>query len=149
MFFNKKKQEEQPQNLLKAELLLEDEEKRWAQEKNLIQRKNKINEEKKKLKDNKTAISTTKLIVAFLFINCTIIEIFTGWVTIKSLEMAAITGQPADLTPLVTLVGAVVSEIIGFAVYAAKSAKENSKGGITYDLAMRNFIRAADEEIMG
>lgn len=149
MFFNKKKQEEQPQNLLKAELLLEDEEKRWAQEKHLIQRKNKINEEKKKLKDNKTAISTTKLIVAFLFINCTIIEIFTGWVTIKSLEMAAITGQPADLTPLVTLVGAVVSEIIGFAVYAAKSAKENSKGGITYDLAMRNFIRAADEEIMG
>lgn len=149
MFFNKKKQEEQPQNLLKAELLLEDEEKRWAQEKNLIQRKNKINEEKKKLKDNKTAISTTKLIVAFLFINCTIIEIFTGWVTIKSLEMAAITGQPADLTPLVTLVGAVVSEIIGFAVYAAKSAKENSKGGITYDLAMRNFVRAADEEIMG
>lgn len=149
MFFNKKKQEEQPQNLLKAELLLEDEEKRWAQEKNLIQRKNKINEEKKKLKDNKTAISTTKLIVAFLFINCTIIEIFTGWVTIKSLEMAAITGQPADLTPLATLVGAVVSEIIGFAVYAAKSAKENSKGGITYDLAMRNFVRAADEEIMG
>ena len=149
MFFNKKKQKEQPQNLLKAELLLEDEEKRWAQEKNLIQRKNKINEEKKKLKDNKTAISTTKLIVAFLFINCTIIEIFTGWVTIKSLEMAAITGQPADLTPLVTLVGAVVSEIIGFAVYAAKSAKENSKGGITYDLAMRNFVRAADEEIMG
>ena len=149
MFFNKKKQEEQPQNLLKAELLLEDEEKRWAQEKHLIQRKNKINEEKKKLKDNKTAISTTKLIVAFLFINCTIIEIFTGWVTIKSLEMAAITGQPADLTPLVALVGAVVSEIIGFAVYAAKSAKENSKGGITYDLAMRDFIRAADEEIMG
>lgn len=149
MFFNKKKQEEQPQNLLKAELLLEDEEKRWAQEKHLIQRKNKIDEEKKKLKDNKTAISTTKLIVAFLFINCTIIEIFTGWVTIKSLEMAAITGQPADLTPLVALVGAVVSEIIGFAVYAAKSAKENSKGGITYDLAMRNFVRAADEEIMG
>lgn len=149
MFFNKKKQEEQPQNLLKAELLLEDEEKRWAQEKHLIQRKNKINEEKKKLKDNKTAISTTKLIVAFLFINCTIIEIFTGWVTIKSLEMAAITGQPADLTPLVALVGAVVSEIIGFAVYAAKSAKENSKGGITYDLAMQNFVRAADEEIMG
>lgn len=149
MFFNKKKQEEQPQNLLKAELLLEDEEKRWAQEKHLIQRKNKINEEKKKLKDNKTAISTTKLIVAFLFINCTIIEIFTGWVTIKSLEMAAITGQPADLTPLVALVGAVVGEIIGFAVYAAKSAKENSKGGITYDLAMRNFVRAADEEIMG
>ena len=149
MFFNNKKQEEQPQNLLKAELLLEDEEKRWTQEKNLIQRKNKINEEKKKLKNNKAAISTTKLIVIFLFINCTIIEIFTGWVTIKSLEMAAITGQSADLTPLVALVGAVVNEIIGFAVYAAKSAKENSRGGITYDMAMRNFVRASDEEIMG
>lgn len=83
-------------------------------------------------KDNKK-ISTTKKIVLFLFINCTIIELFTGWVTIQSLMLAENYMMPVDFTPLVTLIGAVVSEVLGFAIYAVKSAKENSKGGIVYD----------------
>lgn len=41
-----------------------------------------------------------------------------------------------DLTPLITLIGAVVSEVIGFAIYSIKAAKENTSGGIVYDLAM-------------
>ena len=83
-------------------------------------------------KDNKK-VSTTKKIVLFLFINCTIIELFTGWVTIQSLMLAENYMMPVDFTPLVTLIGAVVSEVLGFAIYAVKSAKENSKGGIVYD----------------
>lgn len=83
-------------------------------------------------KDNKK-ISTTKKIVLFLFINCTIIELFTGWVTIQSLMLAENYMMPVDFTPLVTLIGTVVSEVLGFAIYAVKSAKENSKGGIVYD----------------
>ena len=83
-------------------------------------------------KENKK-ISTTKKIVLFLFINCTIIELFTGWVTIQSLMLAENYMMPVDFTPLVTLIGAVVSEVLGFAIYAVKSAKENSKGGIVYD----------------
>ena len=42
-----------------------------------------------------------------------------------------------DFTPLVTILGAVVAQTIGFAIYAAKSTKENTKGGITYDMAMK------------
>lgn len=84
-------------------------------------------------------ISCTKLIVLFLFLNCTIIEIFTGWVTVQNILLAQNFGIALDFTPLVTLVGTIVSEVFGFAVYAAKSAKENSKGGIVYDSAMRDI----------
>jgi hypothetical protein len=82
-------------------------------------------------------ISTTKILMFFLFINCTLIEIFTGWVTIANLELARDFGIPIDFTPLVTLVGAVVSEVLGLAVYAAKSVKENTSGGIIYETAMK------------
>ena len=44
-----------------------------------------------------------------------------------------------DFTPLVALIGAVVSEVVGYAVYALKSAKENTVGGITYESAMRQI----------
>lgn len=94
-------------------------------------------------------ISCTKLIVLFLFLNCTIIEIFTGWVTVQNILLAQNFGIALDFTPLVTLVGTIVSEVFGFAVYAAKSAKENSKGGIVYDSAMRETIVFEDEESIG
>lgn len=103
-------------------------------------------------KDNKK-INTTKKIVLFLFINCTIIELFTGWVTIQSLMLAENYMMPVDFTPLVTLIGAVVSEVLGFAIYAVKSAKENSKGGIVYDTTIGvNFgqeIIKDEEEALG
>lgn len=83
-------------------------------------------------------ISCTKLIILFLFINCTFIEIFTGWVTIQNILLARDFGIALDFTPLVTLVGAIVSEVLGFAVYALKAAKENTKGGIVYESALRN-----------
>ncbi len=68
--------------------------------------------------------------------SCSAIEIFTGYITIRSFDLAAQQGMSPDLTPLITLIGAVVSEVIGFAIYAIKSAKENTKGGIIYDLAV-------------
>ena len=49
-----------------------------------------------------------------------------------------------DFTPLVTLIGAVVSEVIGFAIYAIKSAKENTSGGIVYETAMMNLCGNRD-----
>lgn len=72
----------------------------------------------------------------FLFINCTLIEIFTGYATLKSFELAYSIGYGVDFSPLVALIGAVVGEVIGFAIYAVKSSKENSQGGIVYDIAM-------------
>ena len=50
-------------------------------------------------------ISTTKKLMFFLFLNCTIIELFTGWVTIQNIALAREMGISLDFTPLVTLIG--------------------------------------------
>lgn len=96
----------------------------------------------------KKKISCTKLIILFLFINCTLVELFTGWVVIQNLALAATVGVALDLTPLTTLVGTVVAEVLGFAVYAAKSTKENSKGGIIYDSAFCNMSNGIDNDLI-
>lgn len=126
------------------------EEKDWAKNKQLLKRKIKIEKDKAKLENslkNKSKLTTTKLLILFLFTNCTIIELFTGWTVIQSIRLALQTGIAPDFTPLVTLIGAVVGEVIGFAVYAAKSVKENTVGGIIYDSALNN--NNADNESVG
>ena len=101
---------------------------------------NKVKQEKRDFKKQfLPKISTSKLLILFLFINCTIIELFTGFVTLKSLDLTTLTMANPDFTPLVALIGAVVSEVVGYAVYALKSAKENTAGGITYEAAMRQI----------
>ena len=87
----------------------------------------------------KKKIPTTKKLMCFLFINCSLIELFTGWVTIQNIALARDMGLPLDFTPLVTLIGTVVGEVLSFAVYAAKSIKENTKGGIIYDSTIQPF----------
>lgn len=127
--------------LMLDEKALAREEKDWAKNKQLLKRKIKIEKDKAKLRNSlkdKSKLTTTKLLILFLFINCTIIELFTGWATIQSIQLTIQTGLAPDFTPLVTLIGAVVGEVIGFAVYAAKSTKENTAGGIVYDCALNN-----------
>ena len=129
------------------EILLQ--EKQWEKEKNLQERKYKIKKEKRELKSlYGFKLPTSKLLILFLFINCTLIELFTGWVTIKSIDLATLTMVGPDFTPLVTLIGAVVSEVIGFAIYAIKSAKENTEGGIIYETTMAK-LQQKDEEQLG
>lgn len=113
---------------------------RWQREKKVLERKYKLKQEKREFKKQfLPKISTSKLLILFLFINCTIIELFTGFVTLKSLDLTTLTMANPDFTPLVALIGAVVSEVVGYAVYALKSAKENTAGGITYEAAMRQI----------
>lgn len=113
---------------------------RWQREKEVLERKYKLKQEKKEFKKQfLPKISTSKLLILFLFINCAIIELFTGFVTLKSLDLTTLTMANPDFTPLVALIGAVVSEVVGYAVYALKSAKENTAGGITYETAMRQI----------
>lgn len=113
---------------------------RWQREKEVLKRKYKLKQEKREFKKQfLPKISTSKLLILFLFINCTIIELFTGFVTLKSLDLTTLTMANPDFTPLVALIGAVVSEVVGYAVYALKSAKENTAGGITYEAAMRQI----------
>ena len=113
---------------------------RWQREKEVLERKYKLKQEKREFKKQfLPKISTSKLLILFLFINCTIIELFTGFVTLKSLDLTTLTMANPDFTPLVALIGAVVSAVVGYAVYALKSAKENTAGGITYEAAMRQI----------
>ena len=129
------------------EILLQ--EKQWEKEKSLQERKYKIKKEKRELKSlYGFKLPTSKLLILFLFINCTLIELFTGWVTIKSIDLATLTMVGPDFTPLVTLIGAVLSEVIGFAIYAIKSAKENTEGGIIYETTMAK-LQQTDEEQLG
>lgn len=79
---------------------------------------------------------TAKVLMALLFVNCTFVELFTMWATNQSFKLAYATQLAPDLTPLNTLVGTVVAEVLGFAVYCLKSVKENTKGGIVYDSAV-------------
>ena len=59
------------------------------------------------------------------------------YVTLKSFTLVLAIGGVVDFSPLVTLIGSVVGEVIGFATYAYKATKENTKGGITYDCIMK------------
>lgn len=115
-----------------------EEEKEWEEQKSILKRKYKIEQEKRQLKNKYKKFTTTKLLIAFIFISCTLIEIFTGWITIQSLSLALVTGIAPDFSPLVGLIGAVVGEVFGFGIYAIKSLKENTKGGITYDSVMKD-----------
>lgn len=63
---------------------------------------------------------------------CLAVIIFTGFVTIKEFSLAYSLGLMPDFTPLVTMIGAILGAAIDVAAYFAKSAKENTKGGITY-----------------
>ena len=91
-------------------------------------------------------LSTSKLLILFLFINCTLIEVFTGWAMIKMLAIALATGLTIDFTPLVALIGAVVGEVFGYAVYSLKAMKENTVGGLVYDSALRELENSQEEE---
>lgn len=107
----------------------------WQKKKEYLQLKQQLKESKQSLKQ-KIKLSTSKIIMYFLFLNCTAIEIYTGIVIIININIARQLGISPDLTPLVTLISSVVGETIGFAIYSAKAAKQNCKGGIVYEQAM-------------
>ena len=75
----------------------------------------------------------------FLFINFTILEFFTAWVTIQSFSLAYAIGTMPDFMPLITLLGAIIGETISYAIYSAKSQAENTSGGLIYESAMLNL----------
>ena len=116
---------------------------KWQLEKELLREQIELKKQKLKFfelnKIIKKQTSTTKRIILFLFINCSLIEIFTGVITIINLHLAATTGAMIDFTPIVTLIGAVVSEVIGFAIYAVKATKQNTRNGIVFEQMMNKY----------
>ena len=121
----------------------------WDAEKPLIEIQNKIDEEKKELIQERHQIkfpSCSKIFATFLFINFTILEIFTGWVTIKSFSLASTMGITPDFTPLITLIGAVIGQTLSYWIYSSKSKAENTQGGIVYEAAMAGIQSDTDTE---
>lgn len=71
-------------------------------------------------------LTTSKLALAYIFGSCTVVQVYS---------MLAM-WHFGDLSALYSLIGATVGEAISYCAYAAKSTKENTTGGITYDMAM-------------
>lgn len=113
----------------------------WQLEKEILDREQTIKEEKYELKNraNKKKYPFSKFLMVFLFINFTILELFTGWVTIKSFSLAYAIGTMPDFTPLITLLGAIIGETLSYGIYSAKSKAENIKNGIIYEQAMQQY----------
>ena len=121
----------------------------WEKKRKYIVAKEKIKSEKKDIK-SKHKPSTSKFLMAFLFINCSIIELYTMFVIILSMKM----GFEADFGPLQMLITAVVAQVIGYAIYSLKASKENSSGGIVYETAIMKLksedsAEEEQEEIVG
>ena len=111
----------------------------WEAQKPLIEIQNQIDEEKEELIKQRIQIkfpSWSKIFAAFLFINFTALEIFIGWVTIKSFSIALTNGITPDFTPLITLIGAVIGQTLSYGIYSFKSKAENTQGGIVYEATM-------------
>ena len=92
----------------------------------------------KELYKSRKKITTSKLVLGVLLASFFCIQIFTAWATIKAIELATITGI-MDWTPLVTLIGSIAGSVVSLLGYYAKSAKENTTGGIVYDSAMMQY----------
>ena len=123
----------------------------WQKEKEIIIEETELQKDMNKY-IKKFHIPTSKIIMLFLFINCTLIELFTGYITIQNFKLVRDIGGMVDLTPLITLITAVVGQVTGFAIYSIKATKENIKGGIVYDSAMKQFEneeQQQEEEIQG
>lgn len=111
----------------------------WSQLKPIQKRDNEIDKEKEELKIDKIEkqkVTWSKALLLFLFINFTILELFTGWVTIQSFSLAYAIGMMPDFTPLITLLGSIVGQTISYGVYCSKAKAENTSNGLIYEAAM-------------
>lgn len=115
-------------------------EKQWSVQKDLIQRLNKIKQEKKDIAaaaQNSKKTSTSKMVLAFLLFNFTLIQVFTGIVTWRTISLAQSIGS-IDFTPLVTFIGAYIGQVVTYLIYSHKAMKQNTQGGVTYSVALKN-----------
>lgn len=100
--------------------------KRIKAENNVKQRKAKLREEKSKYRPKFKLPSTSKLVLAGMIALCVQIIFFCEHVMILF----------GDFTAMYALIGVVAALAPVIWAYFSKSTKENSVGGITYELAM-------------
>jgi archaellum biogenesis protein FlaJ (TadC family) len=127
--------------LKQKEALTELKLKRWEREKKIAEKLLQIKQEKKELRQKFFNINFnfSKVFAFLLFINFTVIEIFTGWTTIQSFNLAYAIGMMPDFTPLITLIGAIIGQTLSYGIYANKAKAENTKDGIKFEAVMQQF----------
>ena len=97
---------------------------------NLYKRRNqRLKEEKKRYGKKIELPSTSKLMAVYLFIILNIVLIY-AMVTMYLFR---------DLSYLGVLITDIASQIITYLIYMKKATKENIVGGITYDMAMKQY----------
>ena len=104
---------------------------------NIYKQRNKILKEKKDVYKTKHKLpSTSKLIAIYLFVMLNIL------LTYSMVAMWVF----RDLTYLGALITDVVAQILTYYVYAKKSTIENTKSGITYELAMMDKMHQISKD---
>lgn len=98
-----------------------------------IQEISEIENECREIKEKKKK-STTKILMAFILGNCTIVEIYS------MIVMFVLN----DISALYSLIGAVVGESISFAIYCTKSYKENKEEAIN-QLERDKFLASIEQ----
>lgn len=112
-----------------------------------IDRYNKLKDEKKKVSINIKKPTTDKLIAIYLFIILNVILVYS------MISM----WNFADLSCLGVLITDIAGQVITYYIYAKKATAQNTKGGITYDMAMlkhglsdvNNDVGASDSSAQG
>lgn len=94
------------------------------------ERKQKLKAEKNKYKTKLKLPSTSKLVLSIVFLMCIEILIFSQYAMIKL----------NDISAMYTLIGVSVTLVPVTLGYFWKSKNENTSGGITYDMAMRDSM---------
>lgn len=100
-----------------------------------IERYNKLKEEKERVSIKRKKPTTDKLIATYLFIILNVVllyAMFAMW-------------HFADLSYLGVLITDIAGQVITYYIYAKKATAQNTKGGITYDLAMLEHENATIE----
>lgn len=91
-----------------------------------IDRYNRLKEEKRKVSIDIKKPTTDKLIAIYLFIILNVILVYS------MISM----WNFADLSCLGVLITDIAGQVITYYIYAKKATAQNTKGGITYDMAM-------------
>ena len=122
---------------------------RWEIRKNELTILQNIKQERATItcKEEKSKLAFGKWLMIFLFINFTLLELFTCAITVYSFSLAFAIGMMPDFTPLITLLGSVIGETLSFGIYCAKSKAENTKGGIVYETTLKKLDN--DDEPLG
>ena len=95
-----------------------------------IDRYNKLKKEKRKVSIDIKKPTTDKLIAIYLFIILNVILVYS------MISM----WNFADLSCLGVLVTDIAGQVITYYIYAKKATAQNTKGGITYDMAMFEHV---------